>query len=65
MSLSPKATKRLTRLVTTLDRALDQMDGSVEINELVNTWRGSMNIRENIREFVDWQRRKLPSEGGR
>lgn len=58
--LSPKASKRLTRLLTTLDRALAQMDGSVEVNEIVSEWRGSDNIRANIREFVDWQRRKLP-----
>lgn len=63
MSLSPRAAKRLARLLSTLDRALDQMDGSVEVNELVTDWRGSENIRANIREFVDWQRRKLPSGG--
>ena len=61
MSLSPKAAKKLARLLATLDRALDQMDGSAEVHELVDGWRGSMNIRENIREFVDWQRKKLPA----
>ena len=59
--LSPRAIKRLGRLLSALDRALSQMDGSVEVNELVNAWRGSANIRENIAEFVDWQRRKLSS----
>lgn len=57
--LSPRAAKRMGRLLKTLDRVLDQMDGSVEVNELVGSWRGSMNIRENIREFVDWQRKRL------
>lgn len=61
MSISARAAKRLSRLLSTLDRALDLMDGSVEVNELVTSWRGSANVRENIREFVDWQRRKLPS----
>ena len=61
MSVSPRAAKRLSRLLTTLDRALDQMQGSVEVHEIVSEWRGSLNIRDNIREFVDWQRRKLPS----
>jgi hypothetical protein len=61
MNLSPRAAERLSRLLTTLDRDLDQMEGSVEVHELVTEWRGSLNIRDNIREFVDWQRRKLPS----
>lgn len=58
-SLSPRAAKRLARLLATLDRALDQMEGSVEVHGLVEDWRGSHNIRANIREFVDWNRRKL------
>lgn len=34
--LSPKAAKRLKRLLDALERALDQMDGSVELNELID-----------------------------
>lgn len=57
--LTPRAAKRLAALCNTLDRALDLMEGSIEVHELVETWRGSNNIRANISEFVDWQRRKL------
>lgn len=61
MALSAKQAKKLQRLLNTLDRARQQMENA-ELRDLVCDWRGSMNLRENINEFIQWQSRKLPAE---
>lgn len=57
--LSPKAAKRLSRAIDTLDRAVDQF-AHPEISELFRNWNGDRNIRANIIEFIEWHRKVLP-----
>ena len=52
--MTPKAAKRLERLLKGIDRLLDQMDHA-DLRPIVEAWNGPPNIRQNLIDFADWQ----------
>lgn len=56
--MAPNQTKRLERLIKSIDKVLDQMDHA-DLRPLVEAWNGDRNIRKNLADFADWQTAKI------
>lgn len=57
--MTPKQAKRLDALLKNMNRVIGLMNDA-EMRPFVDNWNvSSLNIRESLIEFVDWQAKKI------